>query len=177
MLKRLPLAKDILPVYAVTAFLIQAWTISVFIRQLDSFSYFLNVNDILAIFAYRMAESFLECLLVMGLLIAAAVILPARAFRDVFAIRGAAFAVVLLGSVILFWKRFAADPGVLMADLIRLWSVGTLFFACLISYASTKSSALSDFFDWVSDRMVVFLYLLIPLSVASLIAVMVRNIL
>lgn len=177
MLKRLPFAKDIIPVYAVTAFLIQVWTISVFIGQLDSFSYFLNLNEILAIFAYRVAESFLECLLVVGVLIAIAVILPARAFRDVFAIRGAAFAVVLLGSVILFWKRFATDPGVLMADFIRIWTVGTLFLACLISYASTKSSALSDFFDWVSDRMIVFLYLLMPLSVASLIAVLVRNVL
>ena len=175
MLKRFPSAKDIIPVYAVIAFLIQVWTISVFIRQLASFASFLSINEVLAVFAYRISESFIECLLVVGALIIVAAILPSSSFRDVFVVRGAAFAVVLLSSVILFWKRFATDPGVLMADYIQAWTIGTLFVASLISYISTKSRALSDFFDWVSDRMIVFLYLLLPLSVTSLILVLIRN--
>lgn len=176
MSKRLPVAKDIIPVYAVIAFLIQVWTINVFITQLASFSSFLSINEMLAIFAYRMAESFLESLLILGILIVVALILPPRSFRDVFAVRGAAFAAVLLSSVILFWRRFATDPGVLMADYIGIWTVSTFLFACLISYASTRSRALSDFFEWVADRMIVFLYLLLPLSVTSLILVLIRNV-
>jgi hypothetical protein len=176
MLNRLPSAKDIIPVYAIVAFLIQMWTISVFIKQLATFSSFLSLNEVLAIFAYRIAESFLECLLVVGILITVAFLLPPKFFRDAFAVRGSAFAVVLLGSVIVFWQRFATDPGVLMADYIRIWTMCTLLFACLVSYVSTKSRALSAFLDWVSDRMIVFLYVLLPLSVASLILVLIRNI-
>lgn len=176
LLNRLPLTRDIIPVYAVIAFLIQAWTIGVFFGQLASFSSFLSISEILTVFAYRIAESFVECLLVLGILIMVAFILPARSFRNVFVVRGTAIALSLLGSIILFWKRFETDPGVLMADYIQIWTVVALLLASLVSYASTKIISLSDFFNWFSERMVVFLYILLPLSVISIIVVLIRNI-
>ena len=176
MLKRLPLLKDILPVYAVIAFMIQVWTIDKLLRQLPFWSNYLNNNEILAVFAYRIAESFLECLLVLGILLLISFILPSGFFRDVFVVRGTAFVLCLLGSIILFWSRFEKDPGILMADYIQFWTVGTILLAALVSYVSVKLGAVSDFLDWVSDRMTVFLFILVPLSLASFITVLSRNI-
>lgn len=176
MLKRLPLSKDIVPVYAVIALMIQAWTLHVLFGQLPAWSNYLNVHEILSIFAYRIAESFMECLLVLGILLSISFILPPRFFRDVFVVRGTAFAMCLLGSTILFWKRFESDPGVLMADYTQIWTVGTILLASLFSHASTKIEAVSDFLDWASDRIIIFLYLLIPLSLVSFITVLIRNI-
>jgi hypothetical protein len=51
MFNRLPLFKHIVSVYAVIAFIIQIWTMDVLIGQLPSWSNFLNVNEILSIFA------------------------------------------------------------------------------------------------------------------------------
>jgi len=176
MLKRLPSSKDIASVYAVIAFMIQIWTVQVLFGQLPSWSSYLNVHEILSVFAYRIAESFMECLLVLGVLLFISLILPPRSFRDVFVVRGTAFAVCFLGSIILFWKRFESDPGILMADYTQTWTVGTILLTVLSSHASAKIEAVSDFLDWVSDRITVFLYLLIPLSLVSFITVLIRNI-
>lgn len=176
MSNRWPLSKDIISVYAVTAFLIQLWTINVSFEQLPSWSSFLNVNEIMAIFAYRIAESFMECLLVLGVLLSISFILPRRFFRDVFAVRGTAFALCLLSSLILFWKRFANDPGTLMAEYTQIWTVSTILFASLVSYISAKIKVVADFLKWISGRMIVFLYILIPISLASFVTVLIRNI-
>lgn len=176
MFNRFPTLKDIVSVYAVIAFMIQAWTINVFFEHLSSWTNFLNVNEILSIFSYRIAESFLECLIVLGILLLISLFLPLRLFRNIFMVRGSAFAICLLGSIMLFWKRFKNDPGVLMADHIQIWTVGTIFAASLISYAAAKFQPLSDFFAWISESMTVFLYILIPLSLISVITVLVRNI-
>jgi hypothetical protein len=130
----------------------------------------------LAVVAYRIAESFMECLLVLGMLILTSFILPPRFFRNAFVVRGTAFAMCLLSLIILFWKRFESDPGVLISDYIEIWTVGALLLASLISYASAKIRAVSDFMDWVSNRMIVFLYILMPLSIISLITVLIRNV-
>jgi hypothetical protein len=176
MAKRLPFLKDIVCVYAVIAFLIQAWTILVFFRQVPSWSNYLNVQEISSVFAYRIAESFMECLFVLSILLAISFILPPRFFRDVFVVRGTAFALCLLGSIILFWKHFENDLGVSMADYAQAWTVGTILLASLFSHASARVEAISGFLHWVSDQMTVFLYILIPLSLASFIIVIFRNI-
>ena len=174
--KRFPPLKDIISVYAVVAFIVQAWTINLLFTQLSSWTNYLDVNEILAIFSYRIAESFMESLLVVGVLVLISFILPQSFFRNVFVIRGTAFAMVSLGSFIIFWKRFQSDPGVTMADYTQIWTIGTITLASLFSYAVTKFQALADFFDWISESMTVFLYILVPLSLISVITVVIRNI-
>ena len=175
MSKRWPASKDIISVYAVIAFLIQVWAIYVSFEQLPAWSSFLTINEILAVLAYRLTESFLECLLILGFLLVLSFLLPPRFFRDVFMIRGSAFALGLLGPMILFWKLFRGDPGTVMADYARLWMVSTILLASLAWYFSVKVISVSDFLKWISDRMIVFLYLLIPMSLVSFVTVLIRN--
>lgn len=176
MSNRWPARKDIISVYAVIAFMIQLWTISVTFDQLPSWASFLNLNEILAVFAYRIAESFVECLLVLFVLLSISFILPPRFFRDVFAIRGTAFVLCSLGSLILFWNRFENDPGPVMADYTQIWTAVTILLACMIAYVSAKIPVISDFLEWISERMVVFLYIFVPISVVSFITILLRNI-
>jgi hypothetical protein len=175
MSNRWPASKDIISVYAVIAFLIQVWTIYVSFEQLPAWSSFLNINEIMAVLAYRVTESFIECLLVLGVLLIISFLLPPKAFRDVFVVRGTAFALGSLGPMILFWKLFRGDPGTLMADYARIWMVSTVLLASVTSYLSVKIISAADFLKWISDRMIVFLYLLIPMSLVSFITVLIRN--
>lgn len=162
-------------VYAVVALMIQAWTVAVFFQQIPAWGNFLTVPEIVAIFAYRIAESFLECILLVGLLLLISFILPASYFRNVFKIRGTMFAVSLIGLVMLFWKRFGSDPGVVMADYVQIWTVGTLVTSALISGLSTRLKGVPDFAEWIADQSIIFLYILIPLSIISCIIVLLRN--
>lgn len=176
MSNRLPIIKDILPVFAALVFMIQTWTLLVLFQQLPAWLNYLAVGDIFGIFAYRIAASFLECLLVLGCLLAVSMILPARFFRDVFVVRGTAFSFCFLGSIILFWRYFEKDPGVLMADYVRTWTALTFSIAIFLSYRSTKMQALADFLEWISDRLIIFLYVSLPLSLASFVIILLRNI-
>jgi hypothetical protein len=106
MSNRWPVSKEIIAVYAVIAFIVQLWTIDEFLEQLPAWSSYLNVIEILAVFAYRITASFIECLLLLGVLLFASFVLPPRLFRDTFAVRGTAFALCVLGSIIVFWKYF-----------------------------------------------------------------------
>lgn len=175
MSNRWPTSKDILSVYAVIAFLIQVWTIYVSSEQLPAWASFLNISEMMAVLAYRIVESFMECLLLLGILLLVSFMLPPKVFRDVFVVRGTAFALGLLGPMILFWKLFRGDPGTLMADYARIWIGSTVLLALLTSYLSIKISSAADFLSWISDRMIVFLYLLIPISLVSFITVVIRN--
>jgi len=177
MLSRLPKVQGISSVYAVIAFMIQAWTINVFLWQYPSWLYYLNKQEILAIFAYRIAESFIETLFVLGILLLVSIILPPRFLRDVFNVRGTAFIVFMLGSIILFWNRFLdRDPGVVMADYLRIWTAAAVLLSVAISYASAKIKVVSSFLIWLSDRMIIFLFILIPMSLISLVVVVIRNV-
>jgi hypothetical protein len=176
MSNRWPASKDIISVYAVIAFMIQLWTINVAFDQLPSWASFLNLNEILAVLAYRIAESFVECLFVLFILLSISFILPPRFFRDVFAVRGTAFVLCSLGSFILFWNRFENDPGPVMADYTPIWTAGTILLTCISAYVSAKIPVISDFLEWISERMVVFLYIFVPISVVSVITILIRNI-
>lgn len=175
MSNRWPASKDILSVYAVIAVLNQVWTVYVSFEQLPAWSSFLNINEIMAVLAYRVTESSIECLLMLGILLVISLLLPRRMFRDVFVVRGTAFVLGLLGPIILFWKLFRGDPGILMAEYAGIWMIGAVLLALLTSYLSVKISSAADFLKWISDRMIVFLYLLIPISLVSFITVLIRN--
>ena len=172
---RLPALKDIVSVYAVVSFIIQMWAIHLLIEQLPAWSNYLYVSEILSVIAYRIAESFVECLFVLFLLLFFSFILPARFLRDVFITRGSAIAICFLSSIILFWKRFDSDPGVIMANYLQTWTGVTIVLAIVFSYFSAKVDAISDFLNWVSERMTIFLYPLIPISLVSILTVLMRN--
>jgi len=175
-INRLPALKDIVSVYAVVSFIIQMWAIHLLLGQLSAWSNYLYVSEILSVIAYRIAESFVECLLVLVLLLLFSFILPARFLRDVFVTRGSVIAICFLSSIILFWKRFESDPGVLMANYFQLWTGITIVVAIFFSHFSAKVEAISDFLNWVSERMTIFLYPLIPISLVCVLTVFLRNI-
>lgn len=175
MLKRLPARKDITPVFAVTTFLLYAWTIYYFLWGIRSYSYYLQIGEIFAVFSYLIVKSFLESLLLLFALLGVAFFLPSRFFRDRFVSRGTMAAIVLAGSVMFFWRRFA-NVGLSQANSIFVWTVVTLIAVVLLSYLAGKLEFLARFLALISDRFIIFLYILMPLSFVAFVIVLFRNI-
>jgi hypothetical protein len=174
MLKRFPKSHDILQVYAVIAVMFSGWTITAFFRKLPSWLLTLNMGEIFTVFSYAMVTNLVESLVVLLILLTICVLFPHGILRDDFAVRGTILAIGLIGSLIMFLglhKQFGMENGG------RLWNglFGTLLLMVVILGLSIKSRFVQSAALWISDRLIVFLFILIPLFVLLLVYVIIRN--
>ena len=175
MLKRLPTSQAVLPVYSVIAVMLSAWTIIAFLWKLSAWLLILNVGEIFTIFSYAMVVNLIESLIVLLILLAACVLLPAHVLRDEFVVRGTILGAGLVGSLmalVRFDMQFGIESGVklLIGPLIVI-----LLTALLLAF-SLKMRFVSNSILWISDRLTVFLFILLPLFVILFTYVIVRNI-
>jgi hypothetical protein len=168
MLQRFPNRQAVLQVYAVIAFPISAWTITSFLWKLSAWLLILNLGEIFTIFSYAMVVNLLESLTVLMVLLVVCALLPAPVLRDDFIVRGSILALGIIGSLMVFLRvhrEFGLESGLkLLIGPIVVW----LLTAILLGFLPRLPMPLflrSAIF-WVSDRMMVFLYVLIPLYVA-----------
>lgn len=171
---RLPDTRSILQVYGVIAVMFAGWTILAFLWKLSAWLLLLNLGEIFTIFSYAMAANFLESLLLLAILLAACALLPARILRDHFTVRGTILSVGLVAALMAFvgvemWAEIRSSPGLLIVPVCVLLLTAVVL--RLSSRLRVSSAAL-----WLSDRVTVFLFLLLPLFVILSAYVIVRNI-
>lgn len=175
MLKRLPSKRDIPPVLAVIVVIVYGWSIVVFLWKIPSWILFLRLDEIAVIFAYMLVTSLLGSIVFIALLLFFCMLLPLKYFRENFSTQGALVSLTLLGSLSVFINRYSKTG----ADFLKygpIWLFATILCTFLFAYAGTKFHFLRDITFWITDRLVVFLYFIAPLSVLSLIVVIARNV-
>ena len=175
MRRRLPEFQSILQVYAVIAVMFVAWTITSFLWKLSAWLLLLNLGEIFTIFSYAMAANFLESLVILFLLLTISALLPARFLRDDFVVRGTILSLGLIGSLMAFvgaQMQFGIGSGLflLSAPLVVLTLMAFLLYRSS-TYRRLRSTA-----GWLSDRVVVFLFVLIPLFAVASVYVIFRNV-
>jgi hypothetical protein len=175
MRERLPESRAVLQVYAVIAVIFAGWTITAFLWKLSAWVLLLNLGEIFTIFSYAMTANFLESLIILLLLMAACVVLPPRLLRDDFIVRGTVLAIGLIGALIAFvgfQMRFGIESGA--------WLFMPPFFVLILTgillRSSTERQSVRSIASWVSDRLLVFLFLLLPLFVLLSLYIVMRNI-
>jgi hypothetical protein len=174
-LRRFPNISAILPVYAVVAVPIFGWTITSWLWKLPSWLNFLRPGEITAIFFYAILTAFVESILICSFILLLCFLLPSRMFRDQFVVRGTWFAIGLTSSILGYgvWRgmtRFTYAEVSLIA-----WSIVSFIIVLLLTLISTKVRFMTGAADWISDRLIIFLYILIPLSILSTLVVVLRN--
>ncbi len=176
MLNRLPKLKDVIPVYAVIAFMVYAWAIIVFLWQVPAWLYYLNLGEILSIFAYRLFASFIESLIFLCIILIVTMILPPKWLKDSFTVRAATATICVLGAIMLYANQ-SLVAALTIPGRLYYWIFGSILLAILIGFFSTKIKPAASFLTWLSDSMTIFLYILMPLSAISLIVILIRNLL
>ncbi len=167
---RLPEPREVVPVYSVIAFIVYSWAIVVFLWNLPAWLFYLYLDQILVVFAYRMVASLAESLLALLVLLTVCFVMPRGFLKDAFVLRGTSAAICILGSMVLFWNHFLSSD-------VYFWAGGSIALAVLFGSLSTHVKTMASFLQWLSDSMTVFLYILLPVSCISLIAVLARNML
>ena len=177
LLKRLPDRQSILGVYATAVFMIYGWTIWRSFWKLPSWMFVLNLWEIFSVYAYAFVVAFLESILVLAILIFIGFVLPSRWWNDRFTSMGLIWLIVFEGSIMLrlygnrapaFWEDFVYNQGP--------WWAYTLALALLLSLVVPRVRWLGKGFELLAERMVVFLYIYLPLTVISFMVVILRNV-
>jgi hypothetical protein len=169
MYKRFPSFADILPVFAVISTMYYTWSLVIFLYNLTGWLFYLHLGEIWGILAYEFITNFVESLVFLFLLLIACAILPARFLKDDFSVRGTVFSVVTIGSMMLFLNRYVATPAI--RSSLGIWMLATLVLAVAATAVSSRVRLVRLAAAWISDRVIVFLFLFIPFSIISLLYV------
>ncbi len=122
-----------------------------------------------------MAANFIESLILLSMLLAACILLPANLLRDDFLVRGTILSIGLIATLMAFVgseMQFGVESGflLLIAPLLVL-SLMAFLLQRASQFQRVRSLAI-----WFSDRVVVFLLILVPLFAVASAYVIFRNV-
>jgi hypothetical protein len=171
---RIPKQKEILPVYAVIVLMIYGWTILKFSYYVPGWLYFLNLGEILMVFAYSATVNLLESLLVLLGIVAIGTVLPKKWFADAFVARGVVFSAIVLGLMMYVANQFNYKE-YYPSEMIRWFPVIVIVMGVFV-YFLGRIKFVCNIIEAFADRAIIFLYISIPVSLLSLIVVVIRNV-
>lgn len=176
----LPTKKDIVPVLATIVFVVFSWSIYRIVWYVPSWIKFLSIEDILVVLAYILAFALFESGIILSLLLFLAALLPGRLLKDRFVEQGSLIVwSITVWITILHWNSgylFQRSLGGLVGYglLILVVMIGSIIF---ISYIFIyRLRPVKELLTNVAERMTIFLYIYIPVSLLGMVIVIVRNV-
>ena len=176
-LNRLPDRKSVLSVFAWAAFLCYGWTLFASFWKVPSWSYYLTIGELLSMYAYSFIVNFLESLGLLLLALGIGLFLPRRWWYETFSVKGSILVIVLLGSIMtrLYLVRTPDDWEIFLYHQTSWW-LGTAALLIGLLVLFSRFSWLQRGLEGLSDRVLTFLYLYLPLTALSIFVVVFRNI-
>lgn len=174
--KRFPGRSDLLAVFGVAVFACYSWALLGFLNKLSSFLLHFTLGEIGSIFAFMMAFTLLESLVVTAVLALLSAILPSHWLREGFALKGFVVLVIATAASILFQKLLLGSefPSVLLIAAFLLvplaLSVGLIL---LIRSKPRVQKILGN----IQDRLQIMLFVYVPIGLIALVVVLYQNLL
>ena len=154
--------------------LIYIWTSLWFFWKLPSWLFFLNTGEIVIAFAYALATNLVESVAVLCAPLVLSMTLPKGWFYDRFIARGASLAISGLGFMMYLAFQFKTKDDYPSLSL-KAWSLAlALGIILFIVYLAGRLSLLRKLIEFLADRAIIFLYISLPLSIISLIIIIIR---
>ena len=177
-LGRLPDSKSILGVYAIIVTLVYSWTLFTSFYKLPSWMFYLTISQILSVYAYSFSIDLVESVIALiGVLFLEFTIFLALRNREEFQARSIILAVVVLGTSMLRLALFQSyeDINAFLGGEVLWWAIA-IPLGLILAVFIPKIRVVRNILEGFAERATVFVYIYIPLSLVSLIAVLVRNV-
>ena len=155
-------------------FAVFTWSIRGFLSELPSFLLYYTLGNILGIFSYMMAFALLESLLIMGLLLLAAFILPERWLRQHFA-RKATVLILVVGGAMIYLQTILTFQLPSLKEVALVAGLPLMSLVVLL-YFVNSNQRVQAVLDNILERFKIFSYIYIPLGLIGFFVVIVRNI-
>ncbi len=172
-LKKIPSLDKILSVFGVIVLLTYTWMLLWFFWIFPSWLHFLSLGEILVVLSYPMSITLLDSLLVLIALLLLCIVLPKKWFYDCFvevAVPLTVFGLAYLMYFSYLFQRIDDFPRALFE-----WSPLIVLFICVASFLVARVGIFRKWIGEFADQATIFVYLLLPLSLLSLVVVLVRN--
>jgi hypothetical protein len=158
----------------VIAVMFSAWTIPAFLWKLSAWMLILNMGELVTLFAYSMVANLIESFVILLLLLGLCILLPASLLRNDFVVRGSILAAGLIGALMAF-VEFDMQLGIDRGQMLWLGPVSVLMLMVVLLYFAPRAARMRSLITWISDRLTVFLYLLVPLYTVFLAYILFRT--
>jgi hypothetical protein len=172
---RLPSMGQLTAVYGVIVLMIYSWTIYWYLWKLPSWLYFLTLGELLVTFSYAMVVNFIESLLVLLVPVLLSLLLPLRWFRDRFVAQGVILVVLLLIALMNYLDIITGlqgfPPGLGWLVLVVIMVIAFMIFL------AGRIELFRKVVEEIGNRATIFIYIFLPISVLSIIVVLIRNVL
>ena len=172
---RLPERRSITSVYAVAVFMVYSWTLLASFWKVPSWLFFLKLREILSVYAYAFVIDFAESLVLLFFMLLVGLLLPRRWWNAEFKALGALWIIVLMGSLMLQLYTNRAPEG--WEEFVYgkwAWWGYTVLLGFVLSITFARLAWLRKGLEVITERLVVFLYLYLPLTALSIVVVIVR---
>ncbi|HKJ39434.1 MAG TPA: hypothetical protein VJ972_11710 [Anaerolineales bacterium] len=172
---QIPTLNMIVPVYAVISFVVYGWTLYWFVYEIPGLLNYLLLSEILVMYLYTLTVNLLESLIILFLSLALCVLLPKKWFYKGFVFRGTLLS--LFVTVYFFGLILRRSQIMVFSTNMVNWFPVFLLIAFLMIGLLEKIPFLKKMVESFADRMTVFLYINIPVSVLAVITVLIRSVL
>jgi len=170
--KKIPPLHEILALYATVVFLIYGWASITFFWKVPSWLYFLSPGEIAAILSYTFASSLLECTIILLIFLFASLVLPTKWLYNKFAVRGSLIVYSVTFWVVLFTLNSLIQLPT-TSDVIT-FGIGVLVTSVLAILLAERFSFVQRLVITVGNRLTIFLYLWLPLSLVGILVIILR---
>lgn len=172
---RFPSRSDMLAVFGVVVFVCFTWTLLHFFNKVSSFLLYFTPVEIGDILAFMMAFALLESLVITMILVLLSMLLPSAWLRAGFAIKGFIILLIAAGTSILFQRTLAYEyPSILMLAATVL--VPLLLSVGLIAVVRSMPRIMNLLAN-IQDRILIMLFIYVPIGLIGLVIVLYRNLL
>jgi len=170
---KLPSLKQLAPVYALICVPVYYWSLLHFFWRVPSWVNYETPGEILVMLAYTLTVNLLESLVVLSAPVILSLLLPQKWFHDRFVPRALLLVTFGLGYMIFLDKQI--QPYIPFPYELVKWTPVVFVFLVAIVFLLDRIQILGNLLAKLADSLTIFLYILIPASLLSLVIVLVRN--
>ena len=176
---KLPTRNEALPVFSTILFIVFSWMFFQFFIQVPSWIFYMDAQKLLVMFTYVVSFSLAESLILMGFVVFLDLVFPRRMFKEQFIAQGTVQ--VLIISIITYFIRQRIELFEKL-EIVKLLTIPVVALAVILLSVLLSAMIFKRFekaprlIESLADRMTIFAYLYLPLGVASLAVVVLRNI-
>jgi hypothetical protein len=169
----------VLSIYSVLVCLLYSWTLFASFFAFPSWIFYLDLTQLASLYSYSFVLNFIESIfaLIIVLFLEFLWVNIAGVRHEDFRSRTVIYTMVLLtSSVIRLYNLKGYEEIAGFLDGESVWWVGTFLTAIMMAVVAPRIAWLRSVLEGFADRAIIFLYIYLPLSLISLVIVVMRNV-
>jgi hypothetical protein len=176
---RLPTRSETLSVFSIFVFFVFSWTLYRSFWYVPSWLEYLNVWSVMVIIAYVLAFALFESATMLALVVFFSLFFPLKFFKARYVLQGSSLAALVCVGAFLLQRKINLVYRLELWQLLAYPLVGLLLgvlLVVLLAFLFDRFSLLTRLASALVERMVIFVYIYVPLGLLALLVVLVRNI-